>query len=78
MTHLTEEQYIEQGGMACPICSSTEGVNKDDPPEYYAGGMNQDEWCSDCGSCWFSAYQLVGYEIINTRIVSDLLEKEEI
>ena len=62
MVHLTEEQYIEQGGMACPICSSTEGINIDDRPEYYAGGMNQDEKCYECGATWTSVYKLEGYD----------------
>ena len=62
MTRLTEEEYVEQGGLACPSCGSTEGPHDGGLPEYYTGGMNQDEKCYECGATWTSVYKLEGYE----------------
>lgn len=62
MPHLTEGEYIEQGGLTCPSCGSTGGPHDVGLPEYYAGGMNQDEKCYECGATWTSVYKLEGYD----------------
>ncbi len=55
---LTEKQYIENGGIRCPVCGSDEisgtGINTD------AGFVTQDVGCDKCGSTWTDEYELVG------------------
>jgi len=58
---LTQEQsrkYIEQSGVNCPHCNSSniEGGSMD----MNAGNIYQNIWCNDCQEEWTDEYALVG------------------
>lgn len=60
--HLTEEDYMDKGGLQCPKCQETGGVIADGILDVYDGGANQDVHCTLCNAAWSDLYKLVGYE----------------
>jgi hypothetical protein len=70
---MTDEEYIDKLGLACPNCHSTEGICTLSPD-----GVNVDDgiaWqeihCSLCKADWTDNYNLVGYSELK-------LEKNEV
>ena len=59
---MTDEQYIERGGMACPYCHKTDGVESVGTTEMDNGYAWQEVKCEPCDKLWVDNYKLVGYE----------------
>ena len=57
---LTEEEYVDKLGVACPNCSKTEGVEAEET-EIGMGCAWQNCICTLCGATWDDNYTLVGY-----------------
>lgn len=58
---LTQEQYVQKGGLICPICQandSTEGSSI----EIDCNVAYQDCNCLECGANWTDVYILSGYD----------------
>ena len=61
---LTEQEYIDKGGVACPNCHSTEGICSPYSPDGVSidyGIAWQEIHCSLCKANWTDNYNLVGY-----------------
>ena len=58
---LSEQEYVNKLGLACPNCHETEGVEAWDRPEVDDGVGWQDIGCNLCNAEWVDNYNLVGY-----------------
>ena len=61
MANLTEQEYVDRLGLACPNCHSTEGVDTLEAPLVDDGIAWQTIECNLCLSSWKDNYNLVGY-----------------
>ena len=68
---LTEKEYIDQSGVACPNCDKTEGVEASvpcltamisSPPLFTSYCI-----CTLCGATWDDNYTLVGYDNLELK-----------
>ena len=57
---MTDEQYVNRIGLACPFCEST-NVRTVDALEADGGCAWQECACSDCGKAWTDQYALTGF-----------------
>lgn len=57
---LTEKEYVENGGMICPVCESGY-ISSIVPLDYDVGIAWQEIKCNSCGARWTDKYNLVGY-----------------
>ena len=62
MTKLTSEQYAKTGGVDCPACGESGGVDSYSNVKIDGGVAWQDCECSNCGASWTDQYKLVGYD----------------
>jgi hypothetical protein len=57
---LTPEEYVEKGGLLCPICESEE-------IEGHSGDFGteacQKMSCNECEAIWYDTYKLTGFFI---------------
>ena len=75
MANLTEQEYVDRLGLACPNCHSTEGVDTLEAPLVDDGIAWQKIECNLCLSSWVDNYTLVGYSEFKIGIPSALLER---
>ena len=61
MANLTEQEYVDRLGLACPNCHSSEGVDSLEAPLVDDGIAWQTIECNLCLSSWTDNYILVGY-----------------
>jgi hypothetical protein len=68
VTDMTQEEYLQQGGAACPFCRSDniEVVEGSELSEQEVSGCEgrtaiEGNRCGACGKYWFDVYQLTGY-----------------
>ena len=70
MIPLTEQEYIDKGGVACPNCHSTKGICSPYSPDGVSVDVDTETgfgiaWqyihCSLCKANWRDDYNLVGY-----------------
>lgn len=59
---MTEEQYLEWGGLHCPVCHSTNIDAERIEPD--ADGASCKVTCFSCDSIWLDVYKLAGIDII--------------
>ncbi len=59
---MTNEEYVEAGGLQCPYCKS------DDIAGQSFDGEGRHVWsvihCNECGADWMDIYTLTGFEQI--------------
>ncbi len=58
---MTQKQYVECEGLACPICE-LKGSVEGGSIEIDGGAAYQDCNCSECGAQWTDYYQLAGFD----------------
>lgn len=59
MKKMSQKKYVEQDGIHCPFCDSTNLCG--DSVEIDGGGATQPVSCNDCGKRWIDCYELTGY-----------------
>jgi hypothetical protein len=63
---LTEQEYVNKLGLACPNCYKTEGVDAWDRAEVDDGVAWQNISCSLCEANWVDIYYLAEYADLET------------
>lgn len=74
---LSDTEYVQQGGSACPFCKSLniEGVAGVD----VEGGVAlQEIRCMDCDKVWHDVYRLIGYQPIGNPETCEAVGEESL
>ena len=61
MADLTEQEYVDSLGLACPVCKETDSVGTEGGVETDDGVAWQSIYCNRCDISWTDNYNLVGY-----------------
>jgi len=61
MANLTEQEYVDRLGLACPVCKETDSVGTTGRVVTDDGVAWQQICCAQCDINWTDNYNLVGY-----------------
>ena len=61
MSTLTQKEYIESEGLACPVCK-LKGNAEGGSVDIDGGAAYQNCNCTECGAEWTDYYQLAGFD----------------
>lgn len=76
LTDQQKKEYIEQGGMLCPVCKSPD-VSTDPCPDVTEHGIYINCQCEDCSEEWIDRYALTDVELAESAIGIERLFQEE-
>lgn len=61
MKYLSQQQYIQHGGVCCPFCLSRDISGGSVTVQH--GVASQDVFCHACDKSWTDSYRLAGYRV---------------
>jgi hypothetical protein len=61
---LTEKEYLESGGLRCPVCGERDGVTALSNLDRCGEFIYQNVQCTICGSEWQDRHRLEGYYFV--------------
>lgn len=59
---LTEKEYVENGGVICPVCGNNGVEAPNRPQNDTVSEIYQEVQCSKCSATWVDVYTLSGYD----------------